>query len=112
MPKKKLRKIMPDEEKSSMDSFREYLNKAKGPMMKAKELEDTVNKIKMAPDKMMETYLPYEDRELRPYEKPMKKMEEMIPPYKNAKKPMEKIEKVLPYETALPKKNLKKMMKK
>lgn len=100
MPKKKLRKIMPDEEKSSMDSFREYLNKAKGPMMKVKELEDTVNKIKMAPDKMMETYLPYENRVLS---------------YKTVKKPMEKmekIEKVLPYETALPKKNLKKMMKK
>ena len=67
---------------------------------------------KIMPDKRMETYLPYEDRELRPYEKPMKEMYEMIPPYKTAKKPMEKIEKVLPYETALPKKNLKKMMKK
>lgn len=92
MPNKKLKKIMPDKEKSSMDSFREYLNKAKGPMMKAKELEDTVKEIKMAPDKMMETYLPYENRELLPIRKPMKEMKEMIPldnreflPYMNKK---------------------------
>lgn len=72
MPKKKLNKMMPDEEKSNMDSFKEYLNKAKGPMMKAKELEDTVNKIKMAPDKEMPTYLPYENRTI-PYKTVKKK---------------------------------------
>lgn len=68
MPNKKLKKIMPDKEKSSMDSFREYLNKAKGPMMKAKELEDTVKEIKKSqPMKPMEPMEPMDNLELLPY---------------------------------------------
>jgi hypothetical protein len=83
MPKKKLNKIMPDKEKSDMDSFREYLNKAKGPMMKAKEPMKPIKPMDGPEFRHYEMKKPMDGPEFRHYE--------MMPqfkslPYKTAKK--------------------------